>query len=134
MLPDTDFQSYFLTVFGRPAATTACECERETDANLAQSLHLLNSKQMQEKLSDERGVAKAYSDQLAEIEPQPDSSLNPVLLSQISEIYQRALSRGPRPEELVQASEYLQQQPDYRVAYEDVLWAIINSKEFLFNH
>ena len=43
-LPDNGFDSYFLTVFGRPEATSACECERSGEANLAQSLHLLNSR------------------------------------------------------------------------------------------
>src|SRR5207248_9432937 len=51
-LPDNSFNasSYFLTVFGRPDSSSACECERSQDASLAQSLHLLNSKDVLEKL------------------------------------------------------------------------------------
>ena len=49
-LPDSGFNSYFLTVFGRPEGSSACECERSNDANLAQSLHLLNSADVQQKV------------------------------------------------------------------------------------
>ncbi len=64
-LPDTAFGSYFLTVFGRPESTTACECERTQNANLAQCLHLLNSKDVQSKLSDQNGRASAWSAKVA---------------------------------------------------------------------
>src|SRR5579872_402466 len=43
MLPDEAFQSYFLDVFGRVQRISACECERVTEANMAQALHLINS-------------------------------------------------------------------------------------------
>src|SRR4029077_1197470 len=51
MLPDESFASYFLDVFGRPQRLSPCECERVSEANLAQSLHLLNSDEVQNKLS-----------------------------------------------------------------------------------
>src|SRR5262249_31660666 len=51
MLPDEGFASYFLDVFGRPQRISACECERVNEANLAQALHLLNSQEVQDKLS-----------------------------------------------------------------------------------
>ena len=50
MLPDESFSSYFLDVFGRPQRISACECERVSEANLAQALHLLNSDEVQNKL------------------------------------------------------------------------------------
>ena len=56
-LPDNGFNSYFLTVFGRPEASSACECERSSDASLAQSLHLLNSKDILGKVSADNGLA-----------------------------------------------------------------------------
>ena len=56
-LPDNGFNSYFLTVFGRPEAASACECERSSEANLAQSLHLLNSSEIQGKLTAGSGSA-----------------------------------------------------------------------------
>ena len=57
MLPDEAFQSYFLDVFGRPQRLSACECERVSEANLAQALHLLNSDEVQNKLAAGNGRA-----------------------------------------------------------------------------
>ncbi len=58
MLPDEAFGSYFLDVFGRPQRISACECERVTEANMAQSLHLLNSQEIQNKLTRVGGKAE----------------------------------------------------------------------------
>src|SRR5262245_28637632 len=51
-LPDNAFDSYFLTVFGRPDASSACECERSSDVSLAQVLHLMNSLEILTKIGD----------------------------------------------------------------------------------
>lgn len=123
-LPDTGFNSYFLTVFGRPESTTACECERVQTANLAQSLHLLNSKEVQAKLADDRGRAAALA---------ADTTRDPA--QKIEEIYLIAMSRKPTTEETQTALAYLEtRQANLRAAYEDLVWAVLNSKEFLFNH
>lgn len=123
-LPDSGFNSYFLTVFGRPESTTACECERVQSANLAQSLHLLNSKEVQAKLSDNGGRAATLA---------ADTKRSHV--EKIQEIYLIAMSRNPTEQETATASAYLDKKKDnLRAAYEDLLWAVINSKEFLFNH
>src|SRR6202023_752602 len=58
MLPDESFASYFLDVFGRPQRISACECERVTEANLAQALHLLNSQEVQDKVARPGGRAE----------------------------------------------------------------------------
>ena len=58
MLPDESFPSYFLDVFGRPQRISACECERVSEANLAQALHLLNSDEIQGKLARPGGRAE----------------------------------------------------------------------------
>lgn len=122
-LPDTGFSSYFLDVFGRPDATTACECERGQEATLAQSLHLLNSKEVQAKLAGDASRPAAMA----------ASSQDPAEL--IDELYLTALSRSPTPQELETAIRYVAERADRkREAYEDLVWAIINSKEFLFNH
>jgi hypothetical protein len=139
-LPDTSFASYFLTVFGRPEATTACECERASDANLAQSLHLLNSKEMQSKLSDTTGFATRFAQPPPSVDPTGEAAAitdgQPTGLDagRVEEIYLRALSRRPTSGELQKVLEYLSSKSDRRLAYEDVLWAVVNSKEFLFNH
>ena len=72
-LPDTGFNSYFLTVFGRPEASSACECERSGEANLAQSLHLLNSSDVQNKLSFGGGRAAKLSGDLTRSSRRQDS-------------------------------------------------------------
>ena len=139
-LPDDKFNddSYFLTVFGRPEMDSACECERVADANLAQSLHLINSKAMQGKLSSESGRAAA----LAKSPGQTDEE-------KISELYIHALARNPAQPELDAACDHLKRKREKaasqgddeltpekaeREAFEDILWALINTKEFLFNH
>jgi hypothetical protein len=120
-LPDNAFDSYFLTVFGRPESASACECERTGDANLAQHLLLLNSKEIQGKLGSGRSVRLAG-----------DSREH---LTKITELYRTALSRDPDPEEIAIATAHIDKNPkDLRAAYEDVIWALINTKEFLFNH
>ncbi len=122
-LPDTGFASYFLDVFGQPNSATACECERSQDANLAQSLHLLNSEEMQKKLSADQG--RAF--RLASDDARPDDV-------KVTELYQLTLSRSPTEAELKTLVKYLSDKEDRRKAFEDVVWSLINSKEFLFNH
>ncbi|MGK0186376.1 MAG: hypothetical protein ACI9R3_002159 [Verrucomicrobiales bacterium] len=161
-LPDDSFNSssYFLTVFGRPENDSACECERQQDANLAQSLHLLNSKGIQDKLSNVNGRAAS----LAKGEQAATEA-------KIQQLYQRAFSREPDQRELQVAMTYIERKraqgkaaaeaaaaapaivaeespkkegetpptpvvppnPEQE-AFEDILWALINTKEFLFNH
>lgn len=135
-LPDDSFNasSYFLTVFGRPEMDSACECERTQDANLAQSLHLLNSKGIQEKLAHTEGrAALLVRDSTRSME------------EKIAELYLRAFSREPNPNELEIATRYVREKEAKanddasrsqatQEAFEDMLWALINTKEFLFNH
>ncbi|MBI3876846.1 MAG: DUF1553 domain-containing protein, partial [Verrucomicrobia bacterium] len=133
-LPDNSFNaaSYFLTVFGRPDSASACECERQQDASLAQSLHLLNARDIQEKLAADTGRAA-----LLAADPRGDAE-------KIRELYLRASSREPDSEELETARAYLEKKIKdkdgqevpipKRQAYEDILWALLNTKEFLFNH
>lgn len=122
-LPDTGFESYFLDVFGRPEGTTACECERAQEATLAQSLHLLNSKEVLGKLSANGSLPAGMA---ASSEP---------LKVRVESLYLTALSRRPTDEELRTASQYVEARKENpRAAFEDLVWAILNSKEFLFNH
>jgi hypothetical protein len=122
-LPDSGFNSYFLTVFGRPESTSACECERSSEANLAQSLHLLNSSEVQGKLSAGSGRAALLA---------ADKAHTPQ--EKIREIYLRVYSREPLPDEAAVAIAHLSKAKDEKLAFEDILWALVNTKEFLFNH
>jgi hypothetical protein len=122
-LPDASVNSYFLTVFGRPEGASACECERTGDANLAQSLHLLNSADIQGKLQAPQGrVATLAADKQRSDE------------AKIVELYLQAFSRLPDADELDVALRHLAAQPDKKQGLEDIVWALINTKEFLFNH
>jgi hypothetical protein len=123
-LPDTGFNSYFLTVFGRPEASSACECERSSEANLAQSLHLLNSSEIQGKLTAAGGNAARLAGDKSRGDEQ-----------KIRELYLLAFSRPASPDELSIAMAHIQKNAqDPKRAYEDIVWALINTKEFLFNH
>jgi Protein of unknown function (DUF1553)/Protein of unknown function (DUF1549) len=122
-LPDTSFNSYFLTVFGRPESSTACECERGQESNLAQSLHLLNSNEMQAKLSVGQGIAARFATETSRSNEE-----------KVTELYLRAFSRTPTPTELERSTAYLTSKSNSKESYEDLIWAIVNSKEFLFNH
>jgi hypothetical protein len=122
MLPDESFQSYFLDVFGRPQRISACECERVSEANLAQALHLLNSDEVQNKLARAGGRA----DLLAQ-DKRPDDE-------KVKEMFLWAFAREPSPEHLQVALAHIARNPqNKRQAYENILWALINTKEFVFN-
>jgi hypothetical protein len=120
MLPDESFPSYFLDVFGRPQRISACECERVAEANLAQALHLLNSTEIQNKLS--RGGGRA--DQLAK-DPRPDAE-------KVAELFLWAFARQPNAKQLEVSLENIQRNAsNRRLAYENIIWALINTKEFI---
>ncbi|MEO1992292.1 MAG: DUF1549 domain-containing protein [Pirellulales bacterium] len=124
-LPDSSYttSSSFLRVFGRPANTSACECERSQTASLAQSLYLMNADDLKKKIAATTGRAHRYAD-----ETRPHSQ-------QIHELYRAALSREPTVDELFVAEHFVHQHSDNLLsAYEDLIWALLNSKEFLFNH
>jgi hypothetical protein len=133
-LPDNSFNanSYFLTVFGRPDSSSSCECERSQEASLAQALHLLNSKELQEKLVADTGRPALLA---------KDSSSDD---DKIRGLYMLALAREATPDEVKIAVDHIQKKTSgvaaeklvaaKRVAYEDIVWALLNTKEFLFNH
>ena len=121
-LPDESIGSTFLDAFGRPKRDTACECERVTDASLSQSLMLLNSGEIQQKLSAAGNRAEALTK-----DPRPDAD-------KVADLFWSAFSRAPAPEESSRALAHLAALKDNkRLAFEDILWAILNTKEFQFN-
>lgn len=122
MLPDESFASYFLDVFGRPQRISACECERVSEANLAQALHLLNSDEVQQKLSRAGGRA----DELAKDPKRSDED-------KVTELFLWAFARKPSPEDMKTALEHIaKHEKNKKLAYENIIWALINTKEFLF--
>ena len=122
MLPDESFPSYFLDVFGRPQRISACECERVSEANLAQALHLLNSDEVQNKLNRAGGRADALAK-----DPRPDAE-------KVEELFLWALGRRPSVEHLQIALAHVERHAaNKQVAYQNLIWALINTKEFVFN-
>jgi hypothetical protein len=122
MLPDESFQSYFLDVLGRPQRVSACECERVNEASLAMTLHLLNSQEVQDKVTRPGGRA----DRLAR-DPRPDDE-------KLAELFLLAVGSRPTAEQAELARQHLaKHEKSKKLAYENFIWALINSKAFLFN-
>jgi hypothetical protein len=120
---DSKTPHYFLKLFGRPVRATACECERNTEASVAQVLHLLNSPDIHDKLTHEGGTAACLVKKQAD-----DQAL-------IEELYLTFYSRLPSDAERTTALAYLQKTPGQRrKAAEDIAWVLMNSLEFVFNH
>lgn len=121
-LPHEGFGSYFLDTFDRPRRVSGCECERSSGATLAQVLLLANSDELENKLASREGrIARM----MAASRPIPEA---------VDELYLSALSRRPTERELTTTVSYVEAQENKQQALEDILWTILNSKEFLFNH
>ena len=121
-LPDENVAAHFLDVFGRPARMSACECERVDAPALTQALELVNSAEIQRKLTAKTG----YTQRLAE----SDKTHSEIA----TEFFLRVLARKPRADELKVATEYLASEPDRAEACRSLLWSLLATNEFLFNH
>ena len=116
---DNRLPLYFFRIFGRPVRVTVCECERSNEPSIAQALHLMNSPEIAAKIQDRSGRAA----QLAATDMPVDKL--------IEELFLTALARLPREEEMAASRPAFAS--DRRRGAEDVLWALVNSKEFLYN-
>jgi hypothetical protein len=120
---DNRMPSYFFRIFGRPVRATVCECERSGEPSISQALHLLNSPEIMAKIQHRDGTAR----RLANSELTDDEL--------IDELYLTTLSRFPNEEERNLMREAFSDSGSERnEAVEDVLWALLNTKEFIFNH
>ncbi len=122
MLPDESFASYFLDVTGRPQRISACECERVNEASLAMTLHLLNSQEIQDKIARAGGRA----DQLSKDKRTDEEK--------VTELFLLATGSKPSKEKMDLALKHIAEHDKAKkVAYENIVWALLNSKGFLFN-
>jgi hypothetical protein len=121
-LPDGEVNHPFLKAFGQPARELACECERESDGNLAQALQLINGPTVNEKV---RNPANRLGTLLGA--KKTESAI-------LTDLYLTALARPPFEDEQKAALAHVAKGADKRKAWEDVLWALINTREFLFRH
>jgi len=121
-LPDGEVNNLFLKTFGQPARELACECERESDSNLAQALQLINGPTINDKLrSATNRVGRLI---------QAGKSDKEIL----DDLYYNTLSRPPSAEDQKIAIAHIAKVKDRRRGLEDLHWALINAKEFLFRH
>lgn len=122
-LPDPSFNSYFLDTFGRPERAIVCECERSTDPNLSQALNLMNGDLINRKLAQKDG-------RLARMLQDPKLSAGTL----VQRLYKVTFGRPATTEELETASRLIDEAPSRLIGAQDLLWGLLNSKEFLFNH
>ncbi|MGE0758338.1 MAG: DUF1549 and DUF1553 domain-containing protein [Pirellulaceae bacterium] len=113
--------TYFLTTFGRAKRETVCSCEVRTDPSLSQALHMLNGETAHGKIQ-QGGVVKRL---LAEGR-KPEQV--------IESLYIRCLCRRPTADEVQKLMTIVAQAPNAQAGLEDVFWALLNSREFAFNH
>lgn len=120
-IADGNTSTYFLTTFGRATRATVCSCEVKMEPNLSQALHLLNGDTLQQKIAQGAIVKKAL-----------DAGQSHEQI--IEELYIRTLTRLPTDKEKAGLLAILKDDPNPQVALEDTFWAILNSREFVFNH
>jgi hypothetical protein len=133
-LYDSAVQSKFLAMFGRNERDIVCECQRSNEPDMVQVLHLNNGTTINEKLRDEKSrVAHYLADNLA------DADI-------LEDVYMRALSRRPTDQErksllqvltaatAVEDTGSAEAKQTRREVIEDILWSVMTSREFLFQH
>jgi hypothetical protein len=121
-LSDVELPSLALDTFGRPTRVTPCECDRSMAPSMSQALELFNGEALQGKLKHPEGavalLAKSDKSDVAALE----------------ELFLRALARRPTPKEQADLLKVLGQAENREEVLQDILWALINTKEFMFNH
>ncbi len=119
-LPDNRYPSYFLDVFER--SNRLVICDREESVTISQALHFVNGPEVQGKMTHPEGrlTGWVYS-------ARTDGEI-------IEEIFLSAYARRPAPSEKDRLLTRVAKIPDRREILEDIVWGIVNSKEFVFNH
>ena len=121
-LPDGEVNHVFLKTFGQPGRELACECEREGDSNLAQALQLINGPTINDKMrAPNNRIGRLIAKKMTDLEI-------------LDDLYLATLSRSPMEGEVKASLDHLNKSADKRKAWEDIQWALLNSKEFLFRH
>jgi hypothetical protein len=120
-LPDGNVENAFLKLFGKPQRMDACECERDNGSNMLQALHFINGKSILGRVSS----ANARPAQLV-AKKLDDTQL-------VTELYLWSLARNPSERELRVGVEFLKSQENRSEAAQDLMWALLNSKDFLLS-
>ncbi len=119
-LPDEDFSNNFLKLFGKPPRESACECERGASPNLGQSLFLMNDAFFLSKINTSNSLA----DQLTKAKSEDGAK--------ISRLFLAVLSREPSEDEMKAALAHVNQEEKPIDAFRNLLWALLNTKEFMY--
>ncbi len=119
---DGNSGNYFLSVFGRPIRDSVCACERREEPTLGQVLHLINGGTIDTAIQSKNGRVANLVSSTTE-----DATI-------LEELYLAAYSRRPLDAEKTSITGFLADSEDRKQVFEDVLWSILNSKEFVFNH
>jgi hypothetical protein len=115
-LPGVSGAPTFLKTFGRPERLLACECERQTTTTLNQAFQMINGESITRKVAESPRVERWLKADNKDV---------------INELYLAALARYPTPQEVNAIAQRLPRSMDRRAALEDLLWAMVNTKEFL---
>ncbi|MDB4680132.1 MAG: DUF1549 and DUF1553 domain-containing protein [Planctomycetaceae bacterium] len=120
---DNRMPSYFFRIFGKPQRVSVCECERGNEPSIAQALHLMNSLETVHKIRNRDGrAARLATSELT------DGQV-------IEELYLATLSRFPSDKEVaLMRQAFAESNGNRRAAVEDILWALLNTREFVYNH
>jgi hypothetical protein len=121
-IADGATSTYFLTTFGRSPRVTVCDCEATTDPSLSQALHLLNGSSVHDKIAQGRVVEKLLKDEGLSVE------------DALTRLYVRCLARKPTDTEMKDLQQTIATAENEQQGLEDVFWALLNSREFVFNH
>ena len=113
---------YALAIFGRPLRTQTCDCERSMDPGLPQAMYLLNDVDVNRKVGAPGGrMAKM-------LKSMPDNK------QLVEELYLGTLSRYPTEAEVKKSLDYVAKAGSRQAGFEDLMWSLINTREFVFNH
>ena len=122
--------TYAMNIFGKPARTSNCDCERSADTSMLQSIFFMNDPLVSQRLR-ESGWIKQTVEQSSRLDAADITSRFPVW---IRESFLRVLGRAPTDEDMDRVRVHLSEAESVEQGLRDLFWALLNTKEFVLNH